>query len=313
MDYLVRANNHAKSLIDFALHDLKGKIPGVPACELLGGRTTETVKMGWVVSAPKLEHLVQRSVDALRNGFAFVKVKVGVNKSSLKDDVARIAAVREAIGDDAELQIDPNGAWTYNQALENLRALDKYNIGLVEQPIGHWDVEGLARLRTKIGIPVFADESANDPMALLPLIERKAVDELFLKVSKVGGMVKAHRWLTIAEAAGLRVHCGCMVGSGIEAAAFMHVLGAHAWSAKFVHENIGPLITHSVWNTVDSKIANDLALNIPRYENGFGFLPNGPGLGVDLNEDMVRRYATPGMEPLVINAKTAARLDGYRT
>jgi len=61
------------------------------------------------------------------------------------------------------------------------------------------------------------------------------------------------------------------------------------------------------------KIANDLALNIPRYENGFGFLPNGPGLGVDLNEDMVRRYATPGMEPLVINAKTAARLDGYRT
>src|SRR6476660_9885462 len=121
MDYLVRANNHAKSLIDFALHDLKGKIPGVPACELLGGRTTETEKMGWVVSAPELEHLVQRSVDALRNGFAFVKVKVGVNKSSLKDDVARIAAVREAIGDDAELQIDPNGAWTYNQALENLR------------------------------------------------------------------------------------------------------------------------------------------------------------------------------------------------
>jgi L-alanine-DL-glutamate epimerase-like enolase superfamily enzyme len=91
-----------------------------------------------------------------------------------------------------------------------------------------------------------------------------------------------------------------MMGSGIEAATYTHLLVSDEWMSRLVHENIGPLHIHDVFDTVSQPIKNDLAVNVPRYENGFLYPMHGPGIGVELNEDALSRLGTPGMSPTVI-------------
>ncbi len=172
---------------------------------------------------------------------------------------------------------------------------------MVEQPLPWWDIDGMARLRNKTGIPVFADEAAIELSHLMEIIQKNAADGFFLKVPKAGGLLKAQKWVTIAKAAGLPVICGCMMGSGLEAAAYTHLLVADEWTSRFIHENIGPLHIHDVFDTVSVSIKNDIALNVPRYENGFLYPPDGPGLGIELNEPAMEQLRTEGKSDTIIS------------
>jgi len=299
MDFVSRDNNQAKALVDYALHDIKGKRYGVPVYELLGGRSTEKLKLGWVLSAGTPDDVAAHAVEAVAAGFDILKLKTG--HSSMEEDIKMVAAVREAVGNSLELFIDVNGFWDYYNALTTLKKLEKYNLALVEQPVPWWDIRGMARLRNKIGIPVFADESAGDPRDLLDIIRQDAADGLFLKVPKAGGFIKSQRWIAIAQDAGLRVHCGCMAGSGVEAAIYTHLLAANAWTARFAHENLGPLHIHDVFDTSDNSITDDIALRVPRYENGYLYTTEEPGLGVEFNEEIIPTLVTPGKSPTSVS------------
>ena len=145
-------------------------------------------------------------------------------------------------------------------------------------------------------------ESAWDPPDLLRIIDKDAADGLFIKVAKAGGISRARKWVAIARAAGLSVSCGCMTGSGFEAAAQAHFLISDEWTTRFVQENTGPLTVYNILNTVDEDITTDLAKKLPRYENGFMWVPEGPGLGVELNEDVVPQYLTRGKQPVTVTA-----------
>ncbi len=179
--------------------------------------------------------------------------------------------------------------------------MEKYDIALAEQPLPWWDVDGLARLRRKVNIPIFPDESATELKHLLEIIDKDAADGLFIKVAKAGGILRAKKWVSIAKAAGLSVSCGCMTGSGFEAAAQAHFLISDEWTAQFVQENTGPLTIYNILDTVSVDIKDDLAKTLPRYENGYMWVPEGPGLGMELNEDAVSRYITPGKKPVIVN------------
>lgn len=322
MDFLILGNNHAKMLVDFALHDLKGKVFGLPVYQLLGGKSVPKVKTAFVMSAsmgvrtgssgqrarrtsvpgndPKLA--VPVIEEGIRNGYTAFKLKTGHGKVS--DDIRMVAEIRAAVGDDIELWVDPNGRWTYEDALTIIRKLDRYHLKLIEQPLPPQDKNGLARLRRKVGTPIWADEAAQEPMDLLELIQKDAVDGLILKVNKAGGLLRSQRWITLAQSAGLSVMCGCMGGNGLEAAAYTHLLIANEWASRSPHENIGPLHIHDVFNTVDEPITDDLALHVPRYEGGYTFAMEGPGLGIELNEPAIARMATPGRPPQTILRKS---------
>jgi L-alanine-DL-glutamate epimerase-like enolase superfamily enzyme len=183
-----------------------------------------------------------------------------------------------------------------------LRKAAKYDLFLAEQPIPWWDKQGLARLRRKVDVPIFADEAAAELNDVIQLIAMEAVDGLFLKVPKAGGILKSRKWVSIAQAANLLVMCGCMIDSGLGAAVEAHFLAATEWMGKIEQESIGPLNLYNIPDTVNHKDAlkNDLALNTPRYENGFLYCPTGPGLGVELNEKAVKKLATPGKPPVII-------------
>lgn len=294
MDLLVRDNNQAKATVDFALHDLKGKLLGVPVYELLGGRTTKAARQGWVLSAGKPEDVAAEAARAKQTGFSLFKMKIGYG--SLQDDIDMVHAVRETVGPDAYLTIDANGFWSYEKALHVIRKLDGCGLDLVEQPLPHWDIEGMARLRAQVRTPIYADEAAQELHHLKEIIDRRASDGLFIKLQKVGGLVKAQRWLTLARLAGLPVHCGCMIGSGLEHSPAAHLWVSNEWASQGLNESIGPLMIHGTMESKNIAPGTDIALNIPRFEGGLTYPNEGPGFGIDLNEAFLVSHQTEGKQ-----------------
>jgi L-alanine-DL-glutamate epimerase-like enolase superfamily enzyme len=301
MDVAAKYNNQAKEVIDFALHDIIGKALGVPLYKYLGGLSVEKMRLGWVVGGSSPEDTAATAVQAKEAGYGY-SIKLKVAYGTVEEDLASLEAIREAVGDDVRLSIDVNGGWNYYEALENLKKMEKFNLVWAEQPVPWWDVNGLARLRRKVGTPIFADESAAELKHVLELIEKDAVDGLFLKVAKAGGIVKSRKWVDIAKAAGLPVICGCMTGSQIEAAAQAHFLFANEWMSHIEQENIGSLYRHQVFDTITTPLEDDLAMpgGGPKYKDGYMYPPEGIGLGVELNEELVEKLRTPGKSPTVI-------------
>jgi L-alanine-DL-glutamate epimerase-like enolase superfamily enzyme len=291
MDLLVRDNNQAKATVDFALHDLKGKLLGVPVYELLGGRTIQAARQGWVLSAGKPEDVAAEADRAKKTGFALFKMKIGYGTTA--DDIAMVHAVRDTVGPDAYLTIDANGFWSYEKALHIIRKLDSCGLDLIEQPLAHWDIEGMARLRAQVKTPIYADESAQELHHLKEIMDRRAADGLFIKLQKAGGLVKSQRWLTMARLAGLPVHCGCMIGSGLEHSPSAHLWTSNEWATQGLNESIGPLMIHGTMESKNIEPGSDIALNIPRFEGGLCYPNEGLGFGIDLNEEFLVSHRTP--------------------
>lgn len=294
MDLLVRDNNQAKATVDFALHDLKGKLLGVPVYELLGGRTIEAARQGWVLSAGKPDDVAAEAKKAKDVGFALFKMKIGYG--TIQDDIDMVHAVRETAGPDAYLTIDANGFWSYEKALHIIRKIDSAGLDLIEQPLAHWDIEGMARLRAAVKTPIYADESAQELHNLKEIIDRRASDGLFIKLQKAGGLVKAQRWLTMARLAGLPVHCGCMIGSGLEHSPAAHLWVANEWATQGLNESIGPLMIHGTMESKNIAAGTDIALNIPKFEGGLCYPNEGPGFGIELNEAFLLSHKTADRE-----------------
>jgi L-alanine-DL-glutamate epimerase-like enolase superfamily enzyme len=298
LDHWIRGNNQAKAVIDYALHDLVGKIYGVPVYKMIGGLISDKIPLAIVLSADEPQEVARRALEAKEEGFHALKLKMG--SGSEESDIAIVREVRAAAGDDIDIFIDPNGFWDYYQALRILRKMEKYNLAFVEQPLPWWDIDGLARLRGMTGVPVFADESAAELKDLIEIIRKDAADGLMIKVSKAGGILKSKRWISVAQGAGLRVYSGCMCGSGLEASAILQVLASTAWLSNALAENLGPLHIHDCLDTIKEPIKNDIALNVPRYENGCMYPTEGPGLGIELNEKLIPDIITKGKQGFVI-------------
>ena len=298
MDKAAKANNQSKAVIDYALHDIMGKALGVPVYKLLGGLANEKIALAFVMSSGTAEEVGAEGKALVKAGFKGLKLKVGARTPD--EDIELVGVLRTAVGNKIKVMIDANGGWLYHQALYVLQRVAKYDIFVAEQPVPWWDIDSLARLRRKVDVPIFPDESAVELNDLIKIIRMEAADGFFLKVPKAGGILKSQKWVSIAQAANLPVMCGCMINSGLGAAVEAHFLAATAWMGKIEQEAIGPLNLYNIPDTVTTPLKNDLAVNVPRYEKGFLYPPHGPGLGVELNEKAVKKFATPGKSPTVI-------------
>jgi L-alanine-DL-glutamate epimerase-like enolase superfamily enzyme len=303
MDRMTKHNNQAITAIDFALHDLKGKKLGVPVYQLLGGLCNEKIPLGTVITFGPPDVVAEKAARIKKAGFKSIKLKVSAG--NIAADIENIRAVRQVVGDDFRLGMDANGGWDFYTALDALRKMEKYNLFMFEQPLPYWDIDGMARLRQKVGTPICADESTTELSHLLEIIQKKAADVFFLKVARVGGICKAQKWVAIAKAANIPVMCGCLTGSGFEAAAQAHFIAGTEWMGRLEQENTGPLSLHDCLDTVSQPITDDLAVKVPRYENGYLYPPDGPGLGMELNEEVVQKLITPGKKPTVVEYKKA--------
>lgn len=292
MDTLARDNNQAKALVDCALHDLKGKHLGVPVYQLLGGRTRESVPLGWVLSAGQPDKVAELALVALEEGFTAFKLKVG--RGTFDNDVATAQAVREAIGYRARICLDANGSWNYEQALRTVRRLDAFDLDFIEQPLPHWDLDGMARLRERVRTPIYADEGAQELHHLREIADRRAADGVILKIQKVGGLIKAQRFLSVAQMLDLPVFCSTLIGSGVEACPSTHLWVANHWASQFMSESAGPLAVHAAWHSDLIPAGQDLALDGQRFARGCVVPNDAPGFGIRINEALLETIRTPG-------------------
>ncbi|MDX1286270.1 MAG: enolase C-terminal domain-like protein, partial [Draconibacterium sp.] len=138
----------AKEGVDLALHDLLGKILDVPVYTLLGGKFRDMIPIASEIGIDTPEEMVKNALEILDFGIKVIKIK-GSSDHSL--DVERIKAVRQAVGNEIELRLDPNAAWDVNSTIKTMKLLESCNLQLLEQPIPAWDLKGMTHIRNNIG------------------------------------------------------------------------------------------------------------------------------------------------------------------
>jgi o-succinylbenzoate synthase len=266
--------------LETALLDLAGRRAGLPVAGMLAGASGRgvarlRVPVSALVSARGLEAAAAAAQAAVARGIRCVKVKVG-GEPDAASFAARIAAVRAAVGDDVELRLDANGAWTVDEAVERLRAAASSRIAYVEQPVA--DVEGLAAVRAASPVPVAADETVRGAAAARRLVDAGAVDVLVVKPARVGGAVETLRIAVVAADAGVPVVLSTFYETGIGLAAALHIAAALPAGDE----------THGI-ATAD-LLASDLLAQRPRVAAGWADVPDASGLGVETSPDLVAEF-----------------------
>jgi L-alanine-DL-glutamate epimerase-like enolase superfamily enzyme len=234
-------------------------------------------------------------------GVRSIAIKAGPNwgNPDMKADVANVRAVRKAIGDDVELTVDTNGGYDYTSALDLGRRLEEFNLAKYEQPVPYWDIAGLRKLRENLRIPICAHESSTTLPGLLEVIKMDAADIVGLKVMWVGGITQAVKWGHIATTANMGVYCGANNGQ-YEAVAQAHWFASNAAYGKLAHANFGPCARHGTFDTSKLTNTDDIVLNPMKYKDGYFYPPDGPGLGLELNEKAVPKYITKGKSAITV-------------
>ena len=278
MDAAAKRNNAAKAAIESALFDAVGRTLGVPAVQLLGGAVRERMPVFWTLASgdptQEIEEAEAKLAARLHDRF---KIKIGAQP--LADDLARLRRIAAALEGRATLIVDANQAWDEAITVRAMPALAELGVTLVEQPLPAWNVAGLARVRARSAVPVMADESVFTPHDMMAVAEAAAADTLSLKLVKHGGLLGLRKVAAVADAAGVSLYGGCLLESSIGAAAHLHAfagLRTLAWGC----EHFGPHI-----------LTEDLALEPVRIEDFQIHLPTGPGLGVALDPEKLRRFA----------------------
>jgi len=186
----------AISKVDIAVWDVMGKALQQPVWRLLGG-ARDRVKAygagGMYMRDKDIPELVAEMVDFCTHGFSAVKMKVA--GAPFGEDVARVAAVREAIGPDIGLMIDANHAWTPYQAIRFTRSVEQYDIGWLEEPVYPWDFAGCAEVARALEVPVATGENVSSRYAFRDLIDARACDIIQADALYCGGLTE---WRKIA-------------------------------------------------------------------------------------------------------------------
>lgn len=278
MDRRIGGNPTAKAAIDIALHDLVGRLAGLPVWALLGGRSKDYLTISRVVSMKTPEAMAADAVQHVASGFSTVKLKIG-NADDVPTDIRRVAAVREAIGHEIAIKIDVNQGWrSPGTAIQGSRGVAPFLPAYVEQPVDWRDLEGLAEVRRMAGVPIMADEAIHDARDALRAVSLRACDLINIKLMKSGGLAGALRINAIAETAGYACQVGTMVESSIASAAGLHF--AIAMENVRTVEMGGPLM-----------LAEDIGVLSDYYAGEQVRVPEGPGLGIEPDERAIARYA----------------------
>lgn len=276
MDEAIAANPYAKAALEMALWDIAGKVAGLPLAELWGGRVRERVAIKFVVSGPP-ERAGDLAREVLDAGFRYIKIKTGLE---IEGDIARVRAVREAVGARTPLGVDANTGWTFAEAMWALPRLEELGVAFIEQPIPRTPAVALAELRRHSRIPIVAHESLFTLEDARGLLISRAADVWALTPATHGGYLATREILGLARAGRIP----CLLGSTLE-------LGVH--SAFMAH--IG-LSAPSIDGTVPSDIIGpfyherDIIQERLTLEYGGICPPAAPGLGVTLDADALAAY-----------------------
>lgn len=281
MHAALAANPYAKAAIEMALWDAIGRRANLPLCTLLGGGPVP-VPIKYVIGMITPEHAREESLWGIEHGFTMLKVKVG---GSIDEDIARIQAAMDAADGAAQVGVDANGAWTPIEAFRALPILVDLGVAFLEQPVDRLLPHVMREITSRSSIPIVAHESMFTLRDGADAAHAPIAHIWALTPSTHAGLVSTLDLLGTARTLGIP----CLLGSTIElgiATAFLAHIGA---AFDTIHrcpvpsDVIGP-IYHE-----DDIVANGVTL-----AGGFARVPNGPGLGVELDEERVAAHMVSG-------------------
>ncbi len=278
IDSVIRLNPFTKAAVEMALWDLAGKAAGLPVYQLLGGKVRDRMPIRMVIGSLDIPQAVALARQFLDNGARCLKVKVGLEPEL---DVLRVKAIRELAGPDIPISVDANCGWTSAQAKQTLQRLEPYHLLFAEQPIPTADVAEMAALRRSTSIPIMADESAFTSVDVWQLTAARAVDIISVYPGKNGGIQNTVEAVYAAKAAGIACAMGSNLELGIGTAAMLHLGAALPTiaSEQYPGDFIGPLYHEADLLKVSLTLGPAHAL-----------VPEGPGLGVELDLDQLEKY-----------------------
>lgn len=214
-------NTSAKAAVDIALWDLYGQLYKIPVYKLMGGARKQIVT-DITISVNSPEEMARDAINAVERGYDTLKIKVGANPEL---DVARLTAVRKAIGESTRIRIDANQGWEPKQAVRLLNQMQEkgLDIEFVEQPVKAHDFAGLKYVTERSYVPVLADESVFSPEDALTIMQMGAADLVNIKLMKCGGLYNALKIASAAEVYGVECMIGCMLEAKISVNAAVHL------------------------------------------------------------------------------------------
>jgi L-talarate/galactarate dehydratase len=255
--------------LDIAMWDAAGKTLGQPLWRMLGGYRDRLPSYGsdglWYSLTPdELAAAARRHVES---GFGAVKLRLG-KEAAPELEVRRVRAVRDAVGPDIRIMVDATESWTLQQARRTGRALQEAGIAWLEDPVHHHDVAGLADLRGQLDVPIAAGEHLYHLDAFRTLLDARGVDVIILDLARVGGITPWRKIAALAQSHRVPV-CGHVVPE-VQIHLLCSIPNAHL--VEYVPRSEGILTA------------------MPRLEKGDLVAPQGPGLGLELNESAVRKH-----------------------
>jgi L-alanine-DL-glutamate epimerase-like enolase superfamily enzyme len=274
MSRMTFGNQAARAAVEMALHDLVARSAGVPLFDWYGGRTRVDVPTIWHVSGTEPTELAESAAAAVDDGYSIVKVKVG---GDVENDVAKVDAVREAVGADVMILADANQGWDVPSAVRFSRAIADLGVAFIEQPVHYSDVIGMAAAN-RAPVPIAADEGVFDAAALTLHTRLDAVSAVVVKLMKSAGPIGARELIAVADASGIGIHFAGMPGqSSIGAAHAVHL--ASAIPTLVYGAGICPYYLEA--DIVDEPLV---------ATNGALRAPESDGIGLDLDEAMLARF-----------------------
>ena len=277
MDYVAPTYSMAKAALDMALWDIKGKALGLPVHRLLGGSPPEKITNVALIGLGEPEEVASTAEGLVVEGFTGIRLKIGPGK-----DVECTAAVRDAVGEEVTLRVDCNQGYGVADAVKMIRTIEPYGVELVEQPTVWWDFGSLAEVAEAVDTPIMPHESMYLLSDVKNLMDAGAVGVLGLKTYRPwGGVTGARRLLEMARVMNLPCMFHDDVELGVSLAAATHLISAYR-----------RVITHKCELSGYPEWMKDDVVRKPiRFDGGFVHVPDGPGLGVELDDAKLDRYA----------------------
>ncbi|MEQ5870953.1 muconate/chloromuconate family cycloisomerase [Sagittula sp. NFXS13] len=272
MKKAVSRNTSARAAIESALYDAAGKSMGLPATTFLGGPVRDKIEVLWALASGDADQEIEeaRTKLAAREHRRF-KIKLGFYDP--KQDMIRLRKIMTSMPEGTEMVVDINQGWTEATFIRYAPELADMGIALIEQPLKPGLLDATARVAQRSPIPIMTDEAAFSTQELVQNATAATGSVYSLKLVKSGGLMEMKRAAAVASAFGMELYGGCLLESGIGAAAHLAVF-ATLPQLEWGCEHFGPRI-----------LKNDLAKSGLHFQDFHIHLPAGPGLGIEIDRD----------------------------
>ncbi len=246
------AVSQAKSLAQVLNHHSRDSL--FPAETLRDRAASRRVTVNALIGGGSPEEAATRAKVLVQQGYTCIKIKVGTDGADL--DRQRVVAVREAIGQQIQIRLDANQAWTVDEAIAQIERFEPLDIEYVEQPVAASDLAGMAKVRRSVGIAIAADESITNINALQQAIAIEAADIAIIKPMAMGGILTARKAAYIALEAGMDVVFTTTIDGAIARLGALHLTASI------------PEITRACGLATGELLATDLLPTFPMPERG---------------------------------------------